>query len=236
MGFLVDLNQGFCRLKVIGKGKPVMNTKWLLSFALILVLPACSNVYYRAMESVGVHKREIMVDRVEEARDSQKEAKEEFLTALEQFKSVVDFQGGNLEKEYNRLNDTLQRVEDEADEVRERIAAVEDVSKALFKEWRAEIDQYNSETLRRSSQRKYDIAQNRYTGLMQAMKRAEARLEPALIPLRDQVLFLKHNLNARAIAGLSSEVVSVQTNVDNLVRDMERAIAQADVFIAALEE
>jgi len=213
-----------------------MKVKWIFALVLVLGFSACSNVYYQAMESVGVHKREIMVDRVEEARDSQKEAKEEFLTALEQFKSVVDFQGGNLEKEYNRLNDTLQRVEDGADEVHERIAAVEDVSKALFKEWRAEIDQYNSETLRRSSRRKYDAAQNRYAGLMQAMKRAESRLEPALIPLRDQVLFLKHNLNARAIAGLSSEVVSVQTNVDNLVRDMERAIAEADAFIASLEE
>lgn len=213
-----------------------MKIKWFLVLTFVFVLPACSNVYYSAMEKVGVHKREIMVDRVEEARDSQKEAKEEFLTALEQFKSVVDFQGGNLEKEYNRFNDTLQRVEDEADEVHERIAAVEDVSKALFKEWRAEIDQYNSETLRRSSRRKYDAAQSRYAGLMQAMKRAETRLEPALIPLRDQVLFMKHNLNARAIAGLSSEVVSVQTNVDNLVRDMERAIAEADAFIASLEE
>ncbi len=213
-----------------------MKVKWILALALMFALPACSNMYYQAMESVGVHKREIMVDRVEEARDSQKDAKEEFLTALEQFKSVVDFQGGNLEKEYNRLNDTLQRVEDGADEVHDRIAAVEDVSKALFKEWRAEIDQYNSETLRRSSRRKYDAAQSRYAGLMQAMKRAESRLEPALIPLRDQVLFLKHNLNARAIAGLSSEVVTVQTNVDNLVRDMELAIAQADAFIASLEE
>jgi hypothetical protein len=213
-----------------------MKVKWILALALMFALPACSNMYYQAMESVGVHKREIMVDRVEEARDSQKDAKEEFLTALEQFKSVVDFQGGNLEKEYNRLNDTLQRVEDGADEVHDRIAAVEDVSKALFKEWRAEIDQYNSETLRSSSRRKYDAAQSRYAGLMQAMKRAESRLEPALIPLRDQVLFLKHNLNARAIAGLSSEVVTVQTNVDNLVRDMERAIAQADAFIASLEE
>lgn len=213
-----------------------MNVKWLLSLIFILSLAACSTVYYQAMESVGVHKREIMVDRVEDARDSQKEAKDEFLTALEQFKSVVNFQGDNLEKEYNRLNARLQRVEDEADEVRERIAAVEDVSKALFKEWRTEIDQYNSETLRRSSRRKYDTAQSRYAGLMQAMKRAESRLEPALIPLRDQVLFLKHNLNARAIAGLNSEVASVQTNVDNLVRDMELAIARADVFISTLEE
>lgn len=213
-----------------------MKIKWLLALVSIIGFSACSNVYYSAMEKVGVHKREIMVDRVEEARDTQKEAKEEFLTALEQFKSVVNLQGGDLEKEYNRLNDTLQRVEAEADEVHERIAAVEDVSKALFKEWRAEIDQYSSETLRRASRRKYDAAQSRYALLIQAMKRAESRLEPALIPLRDQVLFLKHNLNARAIAGLNSEVVSVQTNVDNLVRDMELAIAQADAFIASLEK
>jgi hypothetical protein len=46
---------------------------------------------------------------------------------------------------------------------------------------------------------------------------------------------MKHNLNARAIAGLSDELISVQTNVDNLVRDMERAIAQADAFIASLQ-
>jgi len=68
-----------------------------------------------------------------------------------------------------------------------------------------------------------------------SMKRAESKLEPALAPLRDQVLFMKHNLNARAIAGLSDELVSVQTNVDKLVHDMERAIAQADAFIASLQ-
>jgi hypothetical protein len=46
---------------------------------------------------------------------------------------------------------------------------------------------------------------------------------------------MKHNLNARAIAGLSGELISVQTNVDKLVRDIERAIAQADAFIASLQ-
>ncbi|WP_306535650.1 DUF2959 family protein [Geobacter sp.] len=64
-------------------------------------------------------------------------------------------------------------------------------------------------------------------------KRAEAKLDPALTPLHDQVLFMKHNLNARAIAGLSDELVTVQANVDKLVRDMEKSIAQA--FIASLQ-
>jgi len=212
-----------------------MKAKLLVLGACLLLLGACSSMYYDAMEKVGVHKRDIMVDRVEAARDSQKEAKEQFQTAMEQFKSVVRFKGGNLEKEYNKLNATLQKSESKATEVRDRIDAVENVSEALFEEWRAELKQYNSDTLRRSSQRKYDSTKQKYGDLITAMRKAEDKLEPALAPLRDQVLFMKHNLNARAIAGLSGELDGVQTNVDKLVRDIESAVAQADAFIAALQ-
>lgn len=182
---------------------------------------------------MGVHKRDIMVDRVGEASDSQKEAKQQFLTAMEQFKSVVSFQGGDLEKEYNRLNATLKKTEAGAANVRHRIDAVEDVSLALFSEWRAEIKQYSSDSLRRASQRKYDLTESKYEELIRAMNKAESKLEPALVPLRDQGLFIKHNLNARAIAGLSDEVISVQINVDRLARDMESAIAEAGAPVAA---
>ena len=203
--------------------------------AVILGLSGCSTMYYGTMEKLGVHKRDIMVDRVKAARDTQNEAKQQFLTAMEQFKGVVNFKDGDLEKEYNKLNATLQKSESKAAEVRNRISAVEDVSDALFSEWRSEIKQYSSDTLRKSSQQKYDVTKKKYTELIKAMKRAEGRLEPALTPLRDQVLFMKHNLNARAIAGLSNELISVQTNVDRLVRDMESAIAEADAFISSLK-
>ncbi len=196
---------------------------------------ACSTMYYGAMEKVGIHKREIMVDRIKEARDTQNEAKEQVLTAMEQFKRVVNFEGGDLEKEYNKLNATMEKTQAEADKVRDRIRSVEDVSDALFREWRAEIKQYTSDTLRKASERKYEVTQERYADFIEAMKQAESKLEPVLAVLRDQVLFMKHNLNARAIAGLSDEVVSVQANVDTLVRDMEHAIAQADSFVAALQ-
>lgn len=212
-----------------------MKIRQLVLFVIILGLGGCSTAYYGAMEKLGVHKRDIMVDRVKEARDSQNEAKKQFLTAMEQFKSVVTFQGGNLEKEYNRLNATLAESEAKADEVRKRINAVEDVSDALFSEWRAEIKQYTSDTLRQSSQRKYDATKKKYTELIKAMKKAEAKLEPALAPLRDQVLFMKHNLNARAIAGLNEEVSRVQTNVDKLVSDIDSATTQANAFIASLQ-
>jgi len=212
-----------------------MARRWVLIPLLLLGLWGCSTMYYGAMEKVGIHKREIMVDRVKAARNTQEEAKKQFLTAMEQFKSVVRFQGGDLEKEHQRLSAQLQKSEAKASEVRKRIAAVQDVSEALFSEWRSEIKQYNSDTLRRSSQRQYDRTEKKYRELIKAMKKAESKLEPALIPLRDQVLFIKHNLNAKAIAGLSEEVVTVQTTVDELVSDIESAIAQADAFIDSLQ-
>lgn len=212
-----------------------MKTRLLVIAAILFTITACSSVYYGTMEKVGIHKRDIMVDRVKAARDTQNETKEQFVSAMEQFKSVVHFKGGDLEKEYNKLNATLKKSEAKAAEVRDRIRAVENVSEALFDEWRAEIKQYANDSLRRSSQNKYDATRKKYAELIKAMKKAEAKLEPALVPLRDQVLFMKHNLNARAIAGLTSEVAGVQTNVDKLVKEMEIAIAQADAFIKTLQ-
>jgi hypothetical protein len=208
------------------------------AFLLILagLLCGCQSMYYGAMEKVGVHKRDIMVERVKAARDTQDATKQQFVSAMEAFKSVVNFKGGDLEKEYDRLNGVLQKSEAGASAVRSRIGSVEDVSDALFSEWRKEIKQYSSDSLRKASQQKYDLTKKKYGDLIAAMKKAESKLEPALAPLRDQVLFLKHNLNAKAIAGLSEELATVQVNVDKLVRDMETSIAEADKFIASLQE
>ena len=206
----------------------------LMVLTLAASLTGCSTIYYSTMEKFGVHKRDIMTDRVKEARDSQHAAKKEFANALEQFKSVVHVKGGNLESKYRKLDAALQKSEARATEVRERIAAVESVSGALFKEWKAELKQYNNVELRAASERQLREAQARYGELMMAMNRAESRLEPVLKPLRDQVLFLKHNLNAKAIGALTSEVSAIETKVDDLVRDMEQSIREADAFIATL--
>lgn len=212
-----------------------MNIHMVLLAGLLLAGSGCSSMYYGAMEKVGVHKRDIMTDRVKAARDAQHEGKEQFLSAMEQYKQVVQFQGGDLEKEYNKLNRVLEKSEAKATEIHERIEAVDDVSSALFKEWRAEIKQYTSDSLRKSSQQKYDATFAKYKDLIAAMRKAESKIEPVLVPLRDQVLFMKHNLNAKAIAGLSGELASVEGNVGTLIAEMEKAIAQADTFVAALQ-
>jgi chromosome segregation ATPase len=217
----------------LAQDAPVNRVPALLAAAALLA--GCQSAYYAAAEKVGYAKREILVDRVESARDAQQDAREEITDALTEFRKVVDFEGGELEKRYKALDAQLKDSERAADAVRSRIAAVEDVAGALFKEWQDELGQYSSPTLRARSEEQLRQTKARYGEMIGAMKRAEARLEPALAPLRDQVLFLKHNLNAQAVAGLKGEVVRVDAEVNRLVQELDAAIAEADRFIAELE-
>ena len=201
----------------------------------VALLSGCATAYYGTMEKLGIHKREILVDRVGEARDAQEEAKEQFSSALERFTVVLGFEGGDLQDKYDELNKEFERSESRAEDVSDRIDAVEEVAAALFEEWEDELDLYTNAELKRASQRQLADTKRQYAQLIDAMKRAERKIAPVLNAFRDQVLYLKHNLNAQAIASLKGELASVETDVAALIRDMERSIAEADRFIDSME-
>ncbi|WP_407291341.1 DUF2959 domain-containing protein [Stutzerimonas zhaodongensis] len=201
----------------------------------LLTLAGCQSAYYSAMEKVGLHKRDILVDRVEDARDSQQQAKEQFKDALERYRSVVQVKGGELEERYEALNTEFEASDNSAREVRDRIEAVEDVAGALFREWKQELDEYSNASLKATSAKNLQNTRNDYRKLLERMKAAEKRIDPVLDVLRDQVLFLKHNLNARAIGSLQGEFRTLEGNVDQLLAEMQRAIDEADIFIRQLQ-
>ena len=201
---------------------------------LLFALAGCSKLYYGTMEKFGYEKRDILVDRVEEARDAQTQAKEQFSSALEQFTEIVGFSGGDLEIKYNQLKEQFARSEDKAKAVTDRIDDVEKVAKALFNEWGNELDQYSSKQLRTASEKKLKDTKLRYEKLISAMNRASDKIDPVLDAFRDQVLFLKHNLNAKAISSLQDEVISVRSDVGELIKEMEASIAEANAFISQM--
>ena len=212
-----------------------MRTSRLLIAVLVApLLTSCTTAYYKALESVGVEKRDILVDRVEDARDSQSDAKEQFTSALDRYRSVVNVDGGDLEQTYDRLASELEQSEARAQAVEERVSAVESVAEDLFDEWEVEIGQYADPDLRRQSQRLLADTRADYRRLLAAMRRADAAMDPVLTLFRDQVLFLRHNLNARAIGSLETELANIERATANLIREMERSIEEASRFIDAL--
>jgi len=205
------------------------------SVLVLALLGGCSSAYYKTMESFGVEKRDILVDRVEEARDAQDSASEQFASALDQFRATVNFDGGDLEEVYDRLNSEYESSTAEAGDVSERIDAVESVAEDLFNEWEQELDQYSRADMRRTSASLLKDTRTRYGKLMASMRRAERSMEPVLEAFQDQVLFLKHNLNARAIGALRNELDSIERDTANLIKQMQKAIAEANAFIDSMK-
>jgi hypothetical protein len=194
------------------------------------------NVYYSARESIGDHKRTIVVSQVEQACVSLQDTRDEFQDALERFKSLVSVSETSLDHKYNLLNRQYQFCRAKSEAVSDRIRAIEDVSEALFIEWERELDEYTNRSLRNLSRQQLKAARQNYARLIKSMRRAEAKIQPVLLAFKDQVLYLKHNLNAQAIAALRHEFIEIGIDISQLIYAMEQTIAEANQFVSTLVE
>ena len=206
----------------------------LLLASLVLTLAACNTVYYAAWEKLGYEKRDLLKSAVKAARDEQKEAGEEFQDALTQLQKLTGDRGGNLESAYNRFQGEYEDCEAQATAVRNEIREVDTVARDLFREWEREIRQYESASLAADSRRKLADTRSRFEQLSSSLHAAESTMEPVLRQFRDQVLYLKHNLNAAAVGSLRGKADTIQGDIQRLLAQMNRSIAEADRFIQTL--
>ena len=196
---------------------------------------ALRKTMYSAYETVGIEKRDLLKKRIITARNEEEKTNAEFKDALTRLRSVVSFDGGPLEKEYDSLKSSYDRSLAQSQDVKKSVTAVETVANDLFVEWQGEIEQISSSELKNESRKKLRDTESKYRSLHSALKKAEAQMEPVLRKFNDQVLFLKHNLNAQAIGSLKGEMTRIQSDITLLIRQMDEAIGQADRFIGELK-
>jgi hypothetical protein len=217
--------------------------KLVLFFALLTLTTACENplkkaarnATYSAYEMVGIEKRDLLKRRVETARKDQKEAGKDFEDALTRLKAVYGFKGGELENKYDELNKSYDRANYRAEAVHESVQKVETVARDLFNEWEKEIDEIETASLKAKSREQLASTQKRYSEMHANLKASESKMDPILHKLKDHVLFLKHNLNAQAIASLKGEALNIQKEIESLIQDMNKSIDSADRFIKTME-
>ena len=202
----------------------------------LLVAAGCQTArtaYYDTWEKFGYQKRERLVDDVKAAQKEQTAAKQQFGSALAEFKSVVAGSGGDTQTMYDKLNAAYTNSSTQADAVNAKIATVRHVGDALFAEWQGEVKQIEGDdALQKQSQSLYDKTKLSYGAMLTHMDAAAATMKPVLQKFKNRVLFLKSNLNAQAIASLGQTNLELGNDIDNLIRQMEASIAEADKFIA----
>ena len=213
-----------------------MNRATTVAAVALLAAVGCADTYYKAWEKLGYAKRDILVSRVENARDEQTQAKKQFTSTLDQFKALTGFNGGDLEAEYNKLNASYQSCKAEAAAVTSRIDKVDGVAQAMFSEWQKELDQYTDATLKADSAAKLAESRQRYGELLAAMRKSEASMTPVLEKFNNYVLFLKHNLNAAAIGSLSNTAAGIDGSVADLVKQMNASIDEANTFVEHMKK
>ena len=209
--------------------------KWLMASVAALLLAGCETAYYGTLEKFGVEKRDILVARIQDTRDAQEDAQEQFRDALEQYRAVVNFDGGDLEKLYTRLNSEYEASAGVAASIADHIREVEDVADDLFAEWERELNLIKNASLRADSARQLRETSTRSRQLIDAMWRAEKTVHPVLDSLRDQVYYLKHNLNAQAISALRGELKTIDADVNRLIAQRQASIDEANTFIAQMK-
>ncbi len=210
-------------------------TRRLLLASLVFALAGCASANYAFWNKFGYEKRDILVSRVESAKTDQEKAKEQFKTTLQRFQELTGYQGGDLEAKYKKLSSEYDACKSRADDVSSRIKSVDAVASDMFKEWKQELSEYKDPKLKAASEQKLSDAQTRYATLIDLMRKSEAKMQPVLQAFHDQVLFLKHNLNAQAVASLQTTAAGIETDVQALIKDMEASINEANSFIAQMK-
>jgi len=211
--------------------------KWVLSFLLLSAafLPCgCQTAYYATMEKFGYEKRDLLKSAVAKARDEQKDAQAQFKDALTRMKEMYNLQGGDLERAYSKLKANQESCNSQAADVRKRIRDMDQVANDLFAEWEKEAATFTNPTFASDSRRKLADTRARYAQLAGSLRGAEATMEPVLKSLGEHVLYLKHNLNAAAIASLKGEATAIQGQIDSLLVQMNASIAEAEAFLKTL--
>jgi hypothetical protein len=212
-----------------------MHRNLTFALALLVTLTGCKSAYYSMWNKLGYAKRDILVSEVETAKKDQEKAKEQFKTTMQRFQELTGYQGGDLEAKYKKLNSEYETCKSRANAVTKQIADVDTTANDMFKEWKKELDQYQDANLKAKSAEKLNESKVRYGELITAMRKAEGSMQPVLKAFNDQVLFLKHNLNAAAIASLQTTSQQIDANVQQLIKDMEASINEANQFISGLK-
>ncbi|UZP66610.1 DUF2959 domain-containing protein [Desulfovibrio mangrovi] len=209
----------------------------LVSLMCILVLGAvtgCQKAYYDALEAVGFEKREMLVDRSEELRDTLHLVKTEFGVAFSRLGTIVQPDALAPDQQYEQAQVLYDSCEDRYDELRKGIEKTEDVANALFEDWIEQTTQHPEGSMRAASQKRLDETREAFRTMMRPVRSASDRVPPVLSALEQHVMHLKLNQSPQASENVIAELDRSQTDLQALLDHAQTAIDATNGFIHSM--
>lgn len=199
-----------------------------------IVLSSCSTIYYNFWETLGREKRDLLKSEMLSADSSHTEVKEELEDSLHRIRSEYDFKEGSLEKTYDSLSADYEDISSRSNELSDNIDKSEDIANDLFSEWRKEALSLNKRKYRKDSLTKLKKTKISFNDTLSSMRHVEKNMRKILKQYKDQVTYIKHNLNAKVIGSLQLEMKSISSEMEKLIVQIDRSKSKAKKFISKL--
>ena len=187
-----------------------------------------------AFAQEGHKQTDRLIKRANDTLKSIGETKEQLQTTLAIYNSMFKGSGDTrrIHKDLTKaIENTLKRRED----VRKKVAAMENEAHTFFAEWTESLDTISSESLRQRSKERLDATRHRYGKILSEGRRAGADFEPLMGGLRDQVIYLGYDLNPSAVASLESDAAQLNAQAKTLFAGIEKTQKDISDYIVSLK-
>ena len=205
-----------------------------LSVALVtgLVAVPAQNVW---AQGPGVKQTEKLVSKANDTVGSIRAAKQQIKDTLVAYNLLVGNKVEDPKKTYKDLQKGIENTDKKVADVDQKVAAMQKEADLLFADWASNLASISSEELRKRSEERLNETRERYNGILAAGDKAGKVFNPFIASLKDQVVYLGHDLNPSALASLKPDADKLNKEAEVLFKKIDETVDEASGYITSLK-
>lgn len=136
---------------------------------------------------------------------------------------------------YKKLQKSLKKSEKSAAAVGAQAEKMDSAASEYFASWEASLSEFTSDEMRARSEERMKETRQRYDGILQAGREAGEAFRPFVTLLKDQIVFLGHDLNPAAIEDLQDDAERLNSQAKEVFSKIDETKRTAMRYIASLK-
>lgn len=216
-------------------GSGEMDSKFsLLGLVLVVVATLVLTAGPAKAQFDGQKQVDKLINKANDTIGAMRAARVQIGSTVDGYNTIMAGEAVDNRKAYKKLTKELSKSEKAAANVRTKAAAMDVVANDFFSNWEASLEGFSSEDLRQRSAERLNDTRKRYEEILEAAGEAGDAFDPFVTNLKDQILFLGHDLNPSAIQALQGDAKKLNGRAAEVFKDVDKTIVTASEYTASL--
>jgi hypothetical protein len=183
----------------------------------------------------GVKQTEKLLKQAGETVKAVSEGRAQVQKTLDTYNSLVQGKAEDPKKAYKNLQKEMERCDDRVADVQRKRDEMQVEADKYFGDWNSSLAGISDPGLRKQSEDRLSKARAQYDGILEATEAAGADFKPFMTSLKDQVVYLGHDLNPAALKSLAGTASKLNGDATALFGKIDGAVSKANSYITAFK-